>query len=71
MKKSEMIKSISDWLIFNAPGEYCHYSTYGLGLEAKNLLDMLEEKGMLPPFSNKAAQKSCQIDAPGFEWEEE
>ena len=49
MKKSEMIYFISDWLLTAAPETYQFQSSYGRRIDAEDLLELLEEAGMLPP----------------------
>ena len=45
---------------------------FGITLYRIKALRAAEKMGMLPPFSNAAARKSNQIDAPaGYEWEKE
>jgi hypothetical protein len=46
---------------------------FGLDCEgqpsAEDIIDFLEQNGMIPPFSSKAAAKSNEIDAAGYEWD--
>lgn len=73
MKRTEMLSKLLDRLdkikgCDPSTGEplYPHddYIVY-------SMLDEVEKLGMLPPFSSKVAVKSNQIDAAGYEWEEE
>lgn len=66
MKRSEAIQKIIDLVYYHV-----HEDLILCEEEAKGILDGLEKIGFLPPFSNEAAKKSNQIDAPGYEWESE
>lgn len=38
---------------------------------SERMLELIEGEGMLPPFSSEAARHSNQLDAAGYEWENE
>ena len=65
MKRSEMIEKLLEPL--GIEGLDLHL----FRIEAEAILTRVEELGMLPPFSSKAASKSNEMDAPGNEWDPE
>lgn len=49
MKRLEMIKYISEWLLHNAPDTYKGQDTLLRDADAVDLLDLIEHLGMQPP----------------------
>jgi hypothetical protein len=49
MKRNEMVKYISEWLLHNAPNTYKGQDTMLLEADASDLLDLMEHLGMQPP----------------------
>lgn len=67
MKRSEMIGIMKELFTKHMNSYDCQDD----GEMYSRILADLESVGMLPPFSSEAAQISNQIDAAGYEWEEE
>lgn len=49
MKRSEMVKKISDWLLSNAPETYVGKDEMFRKIDASDFLSYLESQGMQPP----------------------
>lgn len=49
VKRIDMIDAISKWLLNNAPETYVNQDDLLRHDDAKNLLDLIEKLGMLPP----------------------
>lgn len=49
MKRIEMIKNISEWLLVNAPHTYEGQDAIFRDADAGDLLDLIEHLGMQPP----------------------
>lgn len=74
MKRSEMIRLISNWLLESAPETYNMQFSYGRQLAAEDLLAKIESAGMLPPMSPTDRYKDrlyAQAALEYFKWEPE
>ncbi len=72
MKKSEMVRKISNLLLKLAPETYEEQSSYGRRLDAQAILEVIEKNGMLPPYYFKIGANDPEYEGQHVqEWEKE
>lgn len=67
MKRSKMIKLIADFLWHKYPYELCKYAD----CDANDLLDQIEEAGMLPPHTYIERLPKVEGNKVNLTWDEE